>query len=226
LTVRGEHIVEPTPLTDVAAETVSRRSALKAAALGGLALTAAGAVAVAVAERADAAISLPQNQRQPVAADLPLLGFLCSIERAADAVYGAAAAVSGWADDQAAVVLEFQAHHRLHAGGYAALAGQAAPIGSNAALVKEYTAKVSAAGKPAPILKVLEALEEALVATAVKALGVLVGTDGSDRVAAVLTTDSRHAVVLGGLAGTSAGDFLPSFEGTTGAFDQTKYPVG
>lgn len=204
---------------------ISRRSALRNAALGTVALGAGGIGAVALAGNAQAEIVLPTLSATATAADRKLLGHLTSLELAAAAAYELVPATKLVTAANLAVLATFGTHHTQHAAGYTAFAGADAVTAPNATLLKELTASITEAMNVGEVLGALATLEDRLAATGSLALSKLEGTDGAKRVASVMNTDARTAVVLGGLAGRAVTDFVPTFQSVAEAFAEADYPV-
>jgi hypothetical protein len=165
------------------------------------------------------------NVKEPEPADLPVLGFLNSLEQAAKATYAAAIAKGIFSGEQLDVIAAFGEHHSRHASAYSGLAGKYAPTGPNPKFTQELDGKVTRANNTAELLQVLWDLEETLISTASLSLVNVVGTDGADRIASVLSADSRHSVVLGQFAKASASTFLPPFETVAAGLSVADYPV-
>jgi hypothetical protein len=221
--VRGEHSVDTIDDNEPVPHRLSRRRALQLAAAGAAGIGASGLAGVGLAGRASAEIKLPTLTVQPTPEDRGVLAFLTSLERAALAGYETVTASGKASAEAAAVLAAFGEHHRQHATAYAALAGTAASSTPNKTLVSESTKSF---GNPLSLSDSYTALldmEERLVATAQVALGRLVGTAGSARVASVIVIDTRHAVVLAQLARVD--DAVPTFETTTKAYGPVDYPV-
>ena len=215
--------MEPTTRTS------TRRAFLHTTGIAGAAL-AVGAATAGSASAADATtttvptvkegnFTYPSPPQRPEGNDLVLLGFVASIELAAADLYQAVLDTKP-AKEQAIVLEVFRTNHKAQAATMNGLTSNHGVTRSNPTLLKAYATKVVA-----DPLGSLRALEESLVATMVSLLGQLKSTDAGDRVAAVLTSTSRQAVVLAQMQNAAQSTYLPSFEQPANALTMAQYPV-
>jgi Ferritin-like domain len=210
--------------TEAQATAPSRRSFLTRLAAG----ASVGAALTFVAAQPAAAAG-PQ---QPNATDIQFLAWAQSLELAAVAAYGIAIAsgkLSGGATTAATI---FRQHHRDHAAAMGAAAGKNNSGVANASVVTKLGPSFSTAKTETDLLMAAFKLETAATSTYLNALGKLSGSDPAAAVAAILPTESRHAVVLGqvlvglGAPKFTTDDYLPLVEADTSALDPADYPIG
>jgi len=211
---------------DTAATASDRRSFLRRVGVSGL-VAGAGAVALARPAAAQTASSTTSTlPARPTTDDLTILGFAQSVELAAVAAYGAAAATGKISSDVLAVAVTFQGHHREHAQAIGGLAGSAAPGKPNQKLLAEFGPKITAAGTEKALLEIAYTLEMAAAATYAKVVELFKSADAVHKVVAIGPIEARHAVVLGTVLGKSLAEMIPSLEPTSGALLPTAYPIG
>jgi hypothetical protein len=213
--------------TGASATAPSRRSFLRRVGVSGL-VAGVGAVGLARPAAAQTASSTTSTTlpARPTADDLAILGFAQSVELAAVAAYGAAAATGKISSDVLAVAVTFQGHHREHAQAIAGLAGSAAPGKPNQKLLAEFGPKIAAAGTEKALLEIAYTLEMAAAATYAKVVELFKSADAVHKVVAIGPIEARHAVVLGTVLGKSLAEMIPSLEPTSGALLPTAYPIG
>ena len=127
-------------------------------------------------------------------------------------------------DDVYSVVQVFRDHHESYAQSLSGLLGKTAPGTPNTTLDDEFGAAFTA-GSLDEVLIAGIALEDATVATNLRLLGELQGTDGAALVASILVTEARHSTVLSALSGND--DLMPKFglEPLDAALSPDDYPV-
>lgn len=129
---------------------------------------------------------------------------------------------AGAKDDAKAVANLFSANHRAAAQAIAGLIGRKAPTTRNQAFYAEHAPKASGDAKETAAY--MASLENALVATHLKVLGAVSGTDGASLVASILPIEARQAAVLVGLSGSTALDDIMALD-PEAAIDPEKYPA-
>ncbi len=159
--------------------------------------------------------------KQPTAADAALLSYALGLEFAMVDIY--ARATSGAKDDLKAVAELFGAHHRAAAQSLTGLLGRKAPTGRNEKFYAEQSKKASG-GAVEETAAHLAGLENAMVATHLKVLGALRGTDGAALVASIIPIEARQAAVLVGLSGSTALDDIMALDAEA-AIDPETYPA-
>lgn len=159
--------------------------------------------------------------KQPTAADAALLSYALGLEFAMVDIY--ARATSGAKDDLKAVAELFGAHHRAAAQSLTGLLGRKAPTGRNEKFYAEQSKKASG-GSAEETATHLAGLENAMVATHLKVLGALRGTDGAALVASIIPIEARQAAVLVGLSGSTALDDIMALDAEA-AIDPETYPA-
>lgn len=162
--------------------------------------------------------------RQPTQDDLLLYAFAQSLELAAVAAYGAAAATGKISEAVLPVAVAFQGHHREHANAFGGLARRALNR-PNQAILDAFGPQIAAAANEEELLTVAFNLESAAAATYIAALGQIEGTRGAEVVASIQPIESRHAVVLGQALGLDATDYLPAFQTTADAVGPDDFPT-
>jgi hypothetical protein len=202
----------------------SRRAFLTRLAVGA---SVGGVLTFAAAQ--PAAATGPQ---QPNATDLQFLAWAQSLELAAVAAYGIAIASGKLTEGTATAATIFRQHHRDHAAAMGAAAGKNNNGVANAAVVTKLGPSFSTAKTETDLLLAAFNLETAAASTYLNALGKLSGSDPAAAVAAILPTESRHAVVLGqvlvalGAPKFSIDDYLPLVEAEKSALNPADYPIG
>ena len=202
----------------------SRRRFLQAVGLGG-ALSALPFVARSAGAQSGSTTTAPPQR--PTADDQALLGYAQSMELSAAAAYTAVvdrAKELALPDDVYSVVQVFRDHHESYAQSLSGLLGKTAPGTPNATMDDEFGA-VFTTGSLDEVLIAGIALEDATVATNLRLLGELQGTDGAALVASILVTEARHSTVLSALSGND--DLMPKFglEPLDAALSPDDYPV-
>lgn len=206
----------------------SRRSFLRGAGLGGAAITVGAATiaipAMVASAQTDGTTTTAPPQR-PTTEDTVLLSFAQSLELAAVDAYSAAAGTGLISEEVLPVALTFQQHHRDHAQAYAALLGTRAPGVANQSVLAAFGPQIARARDEQALLQVAFDLETAAASTYLLALGLLESTDAAATAAAILPTESRHAVVLGEALELDITDYVPTFESTNSAVNPADYPI-
>ncbi len=213
---------------------VRRLSLGGAVALGSVALPVAALTSRAAAQTDDTAggtddtaaadeSSIPQ-------ADLTIVEFAESLELSAHAAYVVAADSPLLSPAELELCATFGRHHNEHAtalGGLLVEAGvreseeeEGVPLGP---LVSVLAPQIQGAADAAAVLTVLLSIEEGAAATYLSALGALESETVAGPAASIMPIEAQHATVLGQLLDLPPDQWLPTFQGTEGAFDPAEY---
>jgi hypothetical protein len=165
--------------------------------------------------------------------DEDLAAFAQSIELAAVAAYGLAAAALSAATKPVGVL--FQMHHQQHADAFGAVAKTKAVKGPNQKLVTALTPALQAVKDEKGALELAFTLENQAAETYAFGLTVASGPAAIGGMATILPIESEHAAVLGAALGKQLGDIFVNgaFESAAvgdgkdvkGGIDPTIYPV-
>lgn len=204
-----------------------RRSFMKKAGVGGLALAATPALlpAASLLSRASAAKGIT---------DVDIAVYAESVELAAVAIYGAAAGLLSAGVKPVGEL--FAKHHKDHAAAFASLAGSKATGKPNAKLVDIFSKQLAPTLKTeADALNLAMVVENQAAATYAFALTALTVEGAYKGTATILPIESEHATIIGMALGKNPADLFPNgaFEGATvGAIGDPKvgldpalYPV-
>jgi hypothetical protein len=126
-------------------------------------------------------------------------------------------------DDLTSVTELFGAHHRAAAQSLVGLLGRKAATDRNEKFFAEQVAKAPD-GTARDTAAHLAGLENAMVATHLRALGTLRGIDGAALVASIIPIEARQAAVLVGLSGSTALDDIMALDAAA-AIDPETYPA-
>jgi len=196
----------------------SRRHFLRNAGLGGLALSVGSSL-------------LPMSRLMPAAwaegsiSEGELAAFAQSVELAAVQAYEAAidtGLLSGTVVDVAEV---FRGHHQDHADALGGVASQDATDQANQALLDAIGPQLQDAADEDAVLTLAQDLENGAAATYFYALGILQDRDAALAAATILPVEGQHAVVLGQALGQALDEYVPTFQGSDGAWTPAEYPV-
>ena len=153
------------------------------------------------ATTADSSTSTPSSTTlppgPPTATDTELLAFLLTVEMAASVVYAGAQDVDGLDPATLELYAVLQEHHLAYATSIAGRIGKAAVNEANGSVVAEYEEALQ--GADAPMAG--HALELALIASHLDAIGTLEGIDASELLAAIAVVEGEHVAALAALAG-------------------------
>lgn len=182
------------------------RRAIMGAGVGGAALSllpflSGRAAASATTEPAstEAATTTTAPPQRPTTEDVALLSFAQQVEGTAVALYNEALKVSGWSDEQAAVVTFIRDAHLAYAQALSGLLGRDAP---NSISQEVFDANMAGfSGAIDAVLASAGALESTAVATHGDVIAKLVGTDGGTLIASIQMNEARYCTVLADLAG-------------------------
>lgn len=172
----------------------------------------AGAAATGVALAAAPVFAPTHRLLGPAAAqgigDVDVAVFAESVELAAVAAYQMAAGVLS-AETKPVGEL-FAQHHQDHAGAFAALAGEAATVRPNAALVGALTPQLEAIDSEQAALEFAFVLENQAAATYAFGLTVLTLPEAIKGTSTILPVESAHAGVLGAALGKDLAGMFPT----------------
>lgn len=143
-----------------------------------------------------------EQPKKPTEDDLELLGAAQRLELSLRDVYDdAIGGVAGWTDEQAAVMVTLREAHEEFANALSSMLGTDAPGKRSEVAYAEL--RNAAKGTPAEVIPAMWAVESRATATHLEVLGALVGTDGAELAAAIITAEARHSTALADLAGIS-----------------------
>lgn len=219
-------VVGPGPGRRRPGVSTARRSFVKKAGLGGAALALAPAMLPMRGFMSAAGAQAPS--------DIDIAAYAQSVELAAVAVYGQAAAVLSAGVKPVGEL--FAKHHQDHADAFGALAGDKATGKVNAALVAAVTPILQSIKDEAGALELAFVIENQAAATYAFALTALSIPAAIAGTATILPIEAEHAAILGVALKKSPVDIFPNgaFEsasvGEAGnsktGLDPSKYPVG
>jgi rubrerythrin len=164
--------------------------------------------------------------KAPNAADISFLAWAQSLEFTAVAAYDLALASGKLSPAIATVANVFRSHHRDHAAAMGAAAGKNGNGAANAALVAKLGPAFKDAASEKDLLVAAFDLETAAASTYLTALGRISGSDPAAAIAAILPTESRHAVVLGDVLQFDKKITVPVLETDAKGLNPSDYPVG
>ena len=144
--------------------------------------------------------------------DEDLAAFAQSIELAAVAAYGMAAAALSSATKPVGQL--FATHHQQHADAFGAVAGSKAVKGPNQALVTALTPALQAVKDEKGALELAFGLENQAAETYAFGLTAATGSDAVSGMATILPIEAEHAAILGVALGMSVPDIF-----VNGAFE-------
>jgi hypothetical protein len=159
-------------------------------------------------------------------ADLAVVRFAESVERAAVAAYGLAEASGKLATDVLESARTFGLHHGQHAAALLTLSGSTDPMAANPALVEAVGPLLEEALDAETVIEVLYDLEEAAAATYLFAIGELAAITVAGAAATILPVEAQHAAVWGRVLGRPTDDYLPAVQTDDAALDPSDYPAG
>lgn len=146
------------------------------------------------------------SPQRPTDADVDRLDFLQGAEIAARELYDIALKSPALSEDQRLVLTAIGQAHRSYGQSLSGLLGREA---SNTANDELFSSMSSSFGGPVDgVIAAAYDLENSLVATHLDVIGQLEGTDAIELLAAVVTIEGRHGVVLADMAGTTELDDL------------------
>jgi superoxide dismutase len=132
----------------------------------------------------------------PTSADKQLLDFALSAELSVHDLYVTAINSGMLSADERSMMEMFSEHHKSYAQSLNGLLGKAATNTRNEALYSTYAGQLTSAQA---MNRVLQSIENTMVATHTDILSSLQGMDGATLVASIITVEARHAAVFGTL---------------------------
>jgi hypothetical protein len=198
----------------------SRRSFVKGAGMGGVAL-AIGSAVIPMSSLWNSAFAAGT----PDAEDVAIAKFAASVELAAVAAYTVAAGTGKVTGQGLATAKSFLTQHQAHANAFSGFAGDTKTAVANPKLVAAIGPEIKAAATETDIVKIAYGLENAAAATYLYAIGALKDKAALALTATILPVESQHATVWGTVLGLSLTDIIPSFLKTTGYVNPTMYPI-
>lgn len=145
--------------------------------------------------------------KMPTSADKQLLDFALSAELSVHDLYVTAINSGMLSADEKLMMEMFSEHHKSYAQSLNGLLGKAATNTRNEALYTTYAGQLTSAQA---MNRVLQSIENTMVATHIDILSSLEGMDGATLVASIITVEARHAAVFGTLPTSSLSNALNS----------------
>ena len=149
----------------------------------------------------------PAPPKMPTSADKQLLDFALSAELSVHDLYVKAIDSGMLSADENVLMEMFSEHHKSYAQSLNGLLGKTATNTRNEALYSTYAGQLVSAQA---MNRVLQSVENTMVATHTDILSSLQGLDGATLVASIITVEARHAAVFGTLPSPSLTDALNS----------------
>ena len=145
--------------------------------------------------------------KMPTTADKQLLDFALSAELSVHDLYLKAIDSGMLSADEKLMMQMFSEHHKAYAQSLNGLLGKAASNTRNEALFSTYAGQLTSAQA---MSRVLQSVENTMIATHTDILSSLQGLDGATLVASIITVEARHAAVFGTLPNLSLSSALNS----------------
>ena len=145
--------------------------------------------------------------KMPTTADKQLLDFALSAELSVHDLYLKAIDSGMLSADEKLMMQMFSEHHKAYAQSLNGLLGKEASNTRNEALFSSYAGQLTSAQA---MSRVLQSVENTMVATHTDILSSLQGLDGATLVASIITVEARHAAVFGTLPNLSLSSALNS----------------
>ena len=145
--------------------------------------------------------------KMPTTADKQLLDFALSAELSVHDLYLKAIDSGMLSADEKLMMQMFSEHHKAYAQSLNGLLGKEASNTRNEALFSTYAGQLTSAQA---MSRVLQSIENTMVATHTDILSSLQGLDGATLVASIITVEARHAAVFGTLPNLSLSSALNS----------------
>ena len=145
--------------------------------------------------------------KMPTTADKQLLDFALSAELSVHDLYLKAIDSGMLSADEKLMMQMFSDHHKAYAQSLNGLLGKAASNTRNEALFSTYAGQLTSAQA---MSRVLQSVENTMVATHTDILSSLQGLDGATLVASIITVEARHAAVFGTLPNLNLSSALNS----------------
>ena len=145
--------------------------------------------------------------KMPTTADKQLLDFALSAELSVHDLYLKAIDSGMLSADEKLMMQMFSEHHKAYAQSLNGLLGKEASNTRNEALFSTYAGQLTSAQA---MSRVLQSVENTMVATHTDILSSLQGLDGATLVASIITVEARHAAVFGTLPNSNLSSALNS----------------
>ena len=145
--------------------------------------------------------------KMPTSADKQLLDFALSAELSVHDLYVKAINSGMLSADEKPMMEMFSEHHKSYAQSLNGLLGKDASNTRNEALYSTYAGQLTSAQA---MNRVLQSIENTMVATHTDTLSSLEGLDGATLVASIITVEARQAAVFGTLPNLNLSDALNS----------------
>ena len=149
----------------------------------------------------------PAPPKMPTSADKQLLDFALSAELSVHDLYVRAINSGMLSADEKPMMEMFSEHHKSYAQSLNGLLGKAASNTRNEALYSTYVGQLTSAQA---MNRVLQSIENTMVATHTDILSSLEGLDGATLIASIITVEARQAAVFGTLPNLNLSDALNS----------------
>ena len=145
--------------------------------------------------------------KMPTGADKQMLDFALSAELSVHDLYLKAIDSGMLSADEKLMMQMFSDHHKAYAQSLNGLLGKAASNTRNEGLYSTFAGQLTSAEA---ISRVLQTVENTMVATHTDILSSLEGLDGATLVASIITVEARHAAVFGTLPNSNLSSALNS----------------
>ena len=149
----------------------------------------------------------PAPPKMPTNADKQLLDFALSAEMSVHDLYLKAIDSGMLSADEKLMMQMFSDHHKSYAQSLNGLLGKAASNTRNEALFSTFAGQLTSAQA---MSRVLQSVENTMVATHTDILSSLQGLDGATLVASIITVEARQAAVFGTLPNSNLSSALNS----------------
>ena len=149
----------------------------------------------------------PAPPKMPTSADKQLLNFALSAELSVHDLYVKAIESGMLSADEKTMMEMFSDHHKSYAQSLNGLLGKSASNTRNEALYSTYAGQLTSAQA---MNRVLQSVENTMVATHTDILSSLQGLDGATLVASIITVEARQAAVFGTLPNSNLSSALNS----------------
>jgi len=143
--------------------------------------------------------------KMPTSADMQLLSFAQSAELSVHDLYLKAIDSGMLSADEKTMMQMFLDHHKAYAQSLNGLLGKAATNTRNETMYSTYASQLTSAQA---MSRVLQSVENTMVATHTDILSSLEGLDGATLVASIITVEARHAAVFGTLPNSNLNSAL------------------
>ena len=201
-----------------------RRRFVRNLALGGAAVAAGAEAVPALAQSATAQTSTTVAGPPTIpAGDVTLVNFALGLELAASQLYADMIATGKLTSSALGNARSYESHHNDHAAALTTLNADAAVFTPNAKLLSQVGGQIAAAADQAALMQVAFNLESAMAATHQYLMGTVQSWQTATTEAELEPVEAQHAVVWGELLDLPTGQWMPSFQSTTGFYDPATY---